>query len=396
MLAPLNVTHYTIATLDPEEPVVLTETGKQRLRAALESLVQSESIQKTTLAEIGRYVSSQGYAFDDGTIGRILRARNTDPASIADFFTALGLTLTESDYQFPVHGSTELPDRTNSQTSKPKSSTNIPLKRPAPAERKVSDWVIQQYLTPWKTASNGLQYRIAKMHHEFQERFDRGKCYELELLSTDERKRIESRLRRHDRTLSTLAKAPGIPQNRTVLETYGRWWIIDEWVQGETLTAVLKKGSLSMGMIPSFARSLITIIQAMHAADVILRDLSPDTITIREEDGQPFITDFEMAKLFSRRSTVSSGDWERSPFLAPEIVEGEETPNPQVDFYSWAMLVVATGTGELKPTPELAAKWSSSAQLPRPVGKILNSCINPSWRRRPPSAGDILQEVSRW
>ncbi|PSN15942.1 hypothetical protein C7293_04845 [filamentous cyanobacterium CCT1] len=387
--------------------VVLTDSGKARFDRACMSLVTSRKISRFNGPRLSVYSRDQKLFVSATTINQVLKNQPVERTSLQCLFTLVELSLEKGDY---IYAEKESPVSNKASSEDSRSSDNIlhfgatslasrrmsRLNQPEFTERQVSDWMIQQYLTRWETAPNGLQYRIAKLQHEFQERIDRGKCYELELLNTDERERIESQIRRHDRTLSTLAKIPGIPENRTVLETGGRWWIIDEWIEGETLTAALKRGPFPTKALPDFARSLTTIIQALHKVDVIQRDLSPGAITIRATDGQPFVTDFEMAKLMSRKSTVSSGDWERSPFLAPEIVEGEETSNPKVDFYSWAMVVIAAGMGELKPTPELAAQWISSAQLPRPVSKILSSCIHPSWRGRPHSARDILQALARW
>lgn len=319
------------------------------------------------------------------TVKKVFEAKKpTDKTSIERVFHAFGLRLRKSDFV--------VSEAKSSATGRSKKART----RTQSTQENVSDWVIQELLTRWKTAPNGLQYRIARMQHKYQERIDRGKCYDLELLSTDERERIESRIRRHDRTLRALAKVPGIPENRTVLETNARWWIIDEWIEGKTLTTVLNQGPLSTKTLPDFARGLITIIQAMHTAEVILRDLCPDAITIGTASGQPFVTDFEMAKLISRKSTVSAGAWERSSFLAPELVEGEESSNPQVDFYSWAMVVVAAGTAELNPTPKLAAQWITSKQLPKSVSKIFSSCLHPSWRKRPKAAKEILRALTSW
>lgn len=114
--------------MERQRGIVLTATGNQHMRAALRGLVQSEKIQKTSQAEIVRYVSSQGYTLDRGTISSILKARGVDPASLEDLFSAIGLTLEESDWNYPAEDPPlPIDSGADSGVSSQTNPTNIPF-----------------------------------------------------------------------------------------------------------------------------------------------------------------------------------------------------------------------------------------------------------------------------
>lgn len=113
--------------MERQRKVILTATGNQRMRMAMESHLPSDERTRFTGAEISRYVSTKGCNLHSGTINKILNNRGVDPGSLRDLFSAFGLTLEESDYQYPVQDSNPPPRVEDSEASKETVPTNIPF-----------------------------------------------------------------------------------------------------------------------------------------------------------------------------------------------------------------------------------------------------------------------------
>lgn len=256
----------------------------------------------------------------------------------------------------------------------------------------------REKVSPVVKASNGLEYRIFKLQCVDQERVDRGKRYDLTFLSDDRKQRIESQIKRHPRVLQRLERTEGIPLNRTVFketdgdEDYSYWWVIDEWIDGEFLDALLRQGPLPEKQLKNFAKSLLKIIQALHSVGIILRDLSPKSIIIRSADQQPFVVDFELAKMLTRISSVSRKGLLDNPFRAPEIGEGDEDPTVEADLYSWATVVVSAITGNMRPNDDTLL--SCQGLISKALYRQLNNCREALPGDRPESAKSILRALA--
>lgn len=104
--------------------LILSKVGRGHLATRLDQLLRSETITKTTGAEISRYCDTQGSTLVQSTITRILTGKPVDHSSLEGFFLAMNLVLEKADCAFAGQESfdtgedpVETPTIANSNTS---------------------------------------------------------------------------------------------------------------------------------------------------------------------------------------------------------------------------------------------------------------------------------------
>ena len=269
------------------------------------------------------------------------------------------------------------------------------------------DWQMEEPLSGRIETSNGLKYFTWKLKHRFEgNRFARGKRYDLSPLPTEEQKRLNNYLTRHGEVCNRVGGHPRFPRHlTTVPDPSGQsWWVVDEWIPGTTLAQVVLDGKFQREMLAPVMRQIAEGLKALHAAEVIRRELSPRFVLLRgESDGKEatmqvpsvVLTDFELGKLFDGSPTVGR-NWPMDLYRAPEI--GDEPLSKQdkhVDFYSWGRIVLHLACGGLPKLSEQDA-WLDSANLPSKVREITKRCLSIDVKDRPCEADEVLKAIRYW
>lgn len=257
-----------------------------------------------------------------------------------------------------------------------------------------SEWEVDQYLGPWLTASNQIQFRLCRMRHRYiKGRYGRGKCYDLLNPSQRESNRVREYLLRHPEVCTRVRKHPRIADN---LATFPGakgdvWWVIDDWFEGDTLEDQWESGGWQRDRTPQLAWDLAQGLSALHQAGVVFRELSPNHILLSSIDGRACLTDFELAKLLEPTPTVST-EWPDDIYRAPEVENGHSSV--QADFYSWAMIVVhgfflnADRSSSALPIPK-------KSDLPLSLRHLLENCLSPAPSDRPCEIFQILAVLEK-
>ena len=71
--------------------------------------------------------------------------------------------------------------------------------------------------------------------------------------------------------------------------------IVEEWVEGETLSLLLRKGLLSKSDRRRILRDIISAVGYLHSMGVVHRDLKPQNIMVRKKGGEALLIDFGLA-----------------------------------------------------------------------------------------------------
>ncbi|GAB3473160.1 protein kinase domain-containing protein [Nocardiopsis coralliicola] len=171
-------------------------------------------------------------------------------------------------------------------------------------------------------------------------------------------------------------------------------WIASEYIEGPTLRAdVRDSGPRSGGDLERLAVQTATALTAIHAADVVHRDLKPDNI-ILGADG-PRVIDFGVARV-AQRGPAGTAPVGTIGYMAPEqLLEREITD--RADVFAWGATLVFAGTGRsafpgsneqarlarvLHVAPELRG-------LDGDLRRIAELCLSKDAELRP-SANDLL------
>jgi serine/threonine protein kinase len=121
-------------------------------------------------------------------------------------------------------------------------------------------------------------------------------------------------------------------------------YLVTRYVAGPSLHDRVESGGPLTGMhLEAVAGGLAQALVAVHAADVLHRDVKPSNVLL--EGQAPVLIDFGLAQLADDSRLTHSGWLLGTPgYLAPEILFGDD-PTPLADVHSWAATVVYAATG---------------------------------------------------
>ena len=100
------------------------------------------------------------------------------------------------------------------------------------------DWEIDEMVTAYVTAANGISYCTAKLRSlALPEVLARGKLYSLLRVYRLDRDSLRERLSRHASVCEKLRGSRFLARHRTIF-TFSEdtaWWVLDDWIEGQTL-----------------------------------------------------------------------------------------------------------------------------------------------------------------
>jgi serine/threonine protein kinase len=256
----------------------------------------------------------------------------------------------------------------------------------------LGEWDVDQVLTPWTTATNGLQYRICRLRHRLDgATLARGKCYELGHLADAEKERLRECFVRHALICRRIDRHPRVPINERMFHNDPKthYWVVDKWEPCRTLADVLANGPLAAPDLFRVLREVAEGLQVLHDHDIIRRELAPRFVGLRDADGSVLLTDFELGKLLDGRPTVSAS-WPEDPYRAPEV--GSPDLDARADVYSWGRMFVHAACGHL-PAAGQEASALADARLPRGLKEVVLRSVALPRSDRPESMAKVLRRL---
>lgn len=152
------------------------------------------------------------------------------------------------------------------------------------------------------------------------------------------------RLGREVRALQSL-RHPAVPQIVDAEFDDDLTFVVFELVPGDTLfDHVQRSGPLVGEELASFAERTASALEAVHAAGVIHRDVTPSNIMMGPEG--PVLIDFGLAHRADDQRLTREGLVSGTPgYVAPEVIDGAE-PGSIADRWSWAATVAYALAGQ--------------------------------------------------
>ena len=142
---------------------------------------------------------------------------------------------------------------------------------------------------------------------------------------------------------------PNVVRANRYLEANGTAYIVMEYVEGESLKAILdRRGRLSAGEWRPWIEALLEGLAHVHAHDYLHRDIKPANIVVRAEDGEPVLIDFGSARVQHRGRThtqvLTAG------YAPIEQYSTGATQGPPADIYALAAVSYRVLTGSAAPS----------------------------------------------
>ncbi|MBW4618304.1 MAG: protein kinase [Cyanosarcina radialis HA8281-LM2] len=188
-----------------------------------------------------------------------------------------------------------------------------------------------------------------------------------------------------------------IPRLYAYFSEAGQFYLVQEWIEGETLTdKVQNSGLLNEVAVQEILVSILAVLDYVHSKHMVHRDIKPDNIIIRNRDGKPVLIDFGAVKkaMGNLAYTIAIGT---PGFMPSEQAAGQ--PLYSSDLYSLALTAIFLLTGK-KPqelsTDPFTGKivWRQYAPHISPtLAAVLDRAIEPHPEDRFPTAAAMLDAL---
>ncbi|HEY9613140.1 serine/threonine-protein kinase [Allocoleopsis sp.] len=213
---------------------------------------------------------------------------------------------------------------------------------------------------------------------------------------------------REAETLVKLGKHEQIPQLMAYFEEDQEFYLVQEFIEGHTLTKELLPGQqLPESQVKQLLVEVLEILEFVHSQGVIHRDIKPDNIMRRHKDDKLVLIDFGAIKqvqtpslsMVGQEQSVATSTRIGTPGYAPTEQERGK-PRPSSDIYALGIVAIQALTGlyphqilEDDETGELI--WQHLAQVSPRLAAILTKMVRYHFKDRYQSAAEALQALQQ-
>jgi serine/threonine-protein kinase len=213
---------------------------------------------------------------------------------------------------------------------------------------------------------------------------------------------------REAETLVKLGNHEQIPQLMAYFEEDQEFYLVQEFIEGHTLTKELAPGQqLPENQVRQLLLEVLEILEFVHTQGVIHRDIKPDNIMRRDLDHKLVLIDFGAIKqvqtpslsMVGQEQSVATSTRIGTPGYAP-TEQDRGKPRPNSDIYALGIVAIQALTGlyphqiqEDDETGELI--WQHLAQVSPSVAAILTKMVRYHFKDRYQSAAEALQALQQ-
>jgi serine/threonine protein kinase len=209
--------------------------------------------------------------------------------------------------------------------------------------------------------------------------------------------------RKEAEILEKLGRHHQIPQLLAHFEEKKEFFIIQEFIEGHTLSTELPSGHCwSENKVILMLQDVLKILEFVHSYGVIHRDIKPNNLIRREEDDKLVLIDFGAVKQVGdprittkaplTPKTISIGT---QGYMPTEQARGK--PRLNSDIYALGMIGIQALTGidpiNLQEDADGEVIWQNHAKVSDRLGLVLSKMVCYHFRDRYQSATEVLQAL---
>ena len=203
--------------------------------------------------------------------------------------------------------------------------------------------------------------------------------------------------------LEKLGKHPQIPQLLAHFQEGDNLYIVQEFIQGKDLTNEIYPGKqLSEDYVRNLLQDVLEILSFVHEQGVVHRDIKPQNLMRRQEDGKIFLIDFGAVKQLGTLVVNTQGEIGSSVAIGtPGYMPSEQAlgkPYFASDVYALGMTAITAVTGiqaaDLEENPETGEViWLDRAHVRPYLAEVISKMVRRHFSLRYPCAKDALQAL---
>ena len=199
---------------------------------------------------------------------------------------------------------------------------------------------------------------------------------------------VQKRFKREAQSLQLLGNHPQIPELFAYLQEKGKFYLIQEYIEGEDLKQELsREKQLNEKQVIELLREILEVLKFVHDRGVIHRDVKPSNLIRRQQDGKIVLIDFGAVKEINSCSGNTLGEVSKTRIIGTENYMPPETqagkPKFSSDIYAVGIIGIQAITG-LHPknfptdprTGELIWRFATHDKLMLSVNLELETLIN--------------------
>jgi serine/threonine protein kinase len=202
-------------------------------------------------------------------------------------------------------------------------------------------------------------------------------------------------------TLEQLGNYDQIPRLLAYFEDNQEFFLVQEFIEGHTLKAELVPNQTwTEDKVIQLLQQVLGILQFIHSHNVIHRDIKPDNIIRRQQDGKLVLIDFGAVKQVQTQLLTVPGRTGATIIIGTpgymSTEQGQGKPRPNSDIYSLGIIGIQSLTGlhpvnfeEDPDTGEIS--WQHQANVSSELASVLSKMVLHHFKQRYQSAAEILR-----
>jgi serine/threonine-protein kinase len=217
---------------------------------------------------------------------------------------------------------------------------------------------------------------------------------------------VQERFKREAATLEELGGSTDqIPTLYAYFQSQGQFYLVQEWIEGDTLTAKMQSGLFTEDAVIELLVNILPVLEYIHNRRIVHRDIKPDNIILRYRDGKPVLIDFGAVREAMGTVIGTNGNSTNSIIIGtPGFMPSEQAagrPLYSSDLYSLGLTAIYLLTGkqpqELETDPRNGeiVWYRYAANISPTLKSILDKAIAYHPRDRFATATEMLDALQR-